>query len=201
MIERLVKGKSYILKNKFYLIFFDKGVTFHYLPRRTNDFRFEMTIEEYNICVEKFADGIYRFVLKNLKDADRSQDIVQDCFEKLWLKYSNVSYEKAKSYLFTTAYHTMIDDIRKQNRFIENGDVMAEPFHTKQYNDVSEVLHQALEILPQDQKSALLLRDYEGYSYQEIEEITGLSASQVKVYIYRARMALKEYLGSIEIVL
>jgi RNA polymerase sigma factor (sigma-70 family) len=160
-----------------------------------------MTIEEYNICVDEFADGIYRFVLKNLKDADRSQDIVQDCYEKLWMRYSDVSFEKAKSYLFTTAYHTMIDIIRKQNRFTENNETMKEPSHTTQYTDVSEVLHQALETLPQEQKSVLLLRDYEGYSYQEIEEITGLSASQVKVYIYRARMALKEYLGSIEMVL
>jgi RNA polymerase sigma-70 factor (ECF subfamily) len=45
------------------------------------------------------------------------------------------------------------------------------------------------------------LRDYEGYSYEEIGEITGLNESQVKVYIYRARLALKQYIGSLENVL
>jgi RNA polymerase sigma-70 factor (ECF subfamily) len=45
-----------------------------------------------------------------------------------------------------------------------------------------------------------MLRDYEGYSYQEIATITGLSESQVKVYIYRARIFLREYLVSVETV-
>jgi len=42
------------------------------------------------------------------------------------------------------------------------------------------------------------LRDYEGYDYKEIGEIANLSMSQVKVYIFRARKALKDYLVSIE---
>ncbi|HPS13853.1 MAG TPA: sigma factor-like helix-turn-helix DNA-binding protein, partial [Prolixibacteraceae bacterium] len=41
-------------------------------------------------------------------------------------------------------------------------------------------------------------RDYEGYSYEEIGDITGLNESQVKVYIYRARVFLKNYIGQIE---
>jgi RNA polymerase sigma-70 factor (ECF subfamily) len=43
-----------------------------------------------------------------------------------------------------------------------------------------------------------MLRDYEGYDYEQIGEITGLNESQVKVYIYRARVAMKDYLVSIE---
>jgi RNA polymerase sigma-70 factor (ECF subfamily) len=43
-----------------------------------------------------------------------------------------------------------------------------------------------------------MLRDYEGYSYDEIGDITGLNESQVKVYIYRARIAMKEYIVSID---
>jgi RNA polymerase sigma-70 factor (ECF subfamily) len=63
------------------------------------------------------------------------------------------------------------------------------------------VLQRALELLPHDQKMVLMLRDYEGYSYEEIEEITGLSESQVKVYIYRARVSMKKYLGKMEAVI
>jgi len=55
--------------------------------------------------------------------------------------------------------------------------------------------------LPEIQRSVVLLRDYEGYSYNEIAEITGLSESQVKVYIFRARTFLKNYIGSLEIVI
>ena len=60
------------------------------------------------------------------------------------------------------------------------------------------VLDEALDRLPELQKSLILLRDYEGYSYEEIGKITGLNESQVKVYIFRGRMALKNYLISIE---
>jgi RNA polymerase sigma-70 factor (ECF subfamily) len=70
-----------------------------------------------------------------------------------------------------------------------------------QYSDLNEILHQALDRLPEIQKTVVLLRDYEGYNYDEIGEITGLSESQVKVYIFRARTALKEYLISMDFVL
>ncbi len=156
-----------------------------------------MTAAEYNNCVDKHADGIYRFILHNIKDDDDAKDIVQDTFEKCWKNHSNVQFEKAKSYLFTTAHHTMIDKIRRAKKSEPMGDnEYQHPVHEKQYTGIKEILNQALSKLPQIQKSVILLRDYEGYSYEEIGEITGLSESQVKVYIYRARLALKEFIGS-----
>ena len=70
--------------------------------------------------------------------------------------------------------------------------------YTDSYNGLSEVLDKALLRLSEVQRSVILLRDYEGYAYNEIAEITNLSESQVKVYIYRGRLALKKYIGSIE---
>ena len=67
--------------------------------------------------------------------------------------------------------------------------------------DLNEILHEALERLPEQQKTSVMLRDYEGYSYKEIGEITGLSEAQVKINIYRGRIALKNYIGKIETVL
>jgi len=58
-----------------------------------------------------------------------------------------------------------------------------------------------LNTLPEIQRSVILLRDYEGYNYEEIAEVTELTLSQVKVYIFRGRQKLKEYIGSIEAVL
>jgi RNA polymerase sigma factor (sigma-70 family) len=159
-----------------------------------------MTIDQYNDCVEKFADRIYRFILKNLKDDDRSQDVVQDTFLKLWNKVDTVNYTKAKSYLFTTAYHTMIDLIRKEKRITDMEDVdFSSHYSNDQYSDLKEVLDREIDKLPPQQKAVLLLRDYEGYSYKDIEEVTGLNESQVKVYIYRARVFLKKQLKSIDI--
>ena len=158
-----------------------------------------MTVEEYNRAVDKYADNLYRFVLKNLKDEHMSSDIIQDTFEKLWVKLEDVSGSKVKTYLFTSAYHTMIDYIRKEKRYanVDPAD-MGEQTHINQYSDLGEVLEKAVSNLPEDQKAVVMLRDYEGYSYKEIADITDLSESQVKVYIYRARVFLKNYIGSLE---
>jgi RNA polymerase sigma-70 factor (ECF subfamily) len=67
--------------------------------------------------------------------------------------------------------------------------------------DLKEVLDAALATLPAIQRSVVLLRDLEGYSYEEIAELTGLNLPQVKVYIYRGRTALKDYIGQLDLVL
>ena len=158
-----------------------------------------MTVEEYNRAVDAYADNLYRFVLKNLKNDAMSSDIIQDTFEKLWMKLEEVNALKVKSYLFTSAYHTMIDYIRKEKRYIDVDPAdMYELSDSDQYSDLGEVLERAVQNLPEDQRSVVMLRDYEGYSYREIAEITDLSESQVKVYIYRARVYLKAYIGSME---
>jgi RNA polymerase sigma factor (sigma-70 family) len=158
-----------------------------------------MTVSEYNRCVDQFSDGVYRFILHNLKDKDDSKDVVQDTFEKLWMNYSNVNFEKAKSYIFTTAYRTMIDKIRRGKKSVrlELSDLNVYD-ESGQHPDLKKILNEAIDRLSEIQKSVIMLRDFEGYTYEEIGEITGLNESQVKVYIYRARLALKEYIGSIE---
>ena len=161
-----------------------------------------MTINEYNKSVNLFSDRLYRFVLKSIKDVQKAEDIVQDSYEKLWKNVENVNFEKVKSYLFTTAYHTMIDRIRKEKRSSFSEDLnLQEESHENNYSDLNEVLKEAFDRLPEIQRMVLLLRDYEGYSYKEIGELAHLSESQVKVYIYRARVFLKKYIGKIETVI
>lgn len=158
-----------------------------------------MTTREYNISVDEYSDDIYRFILKNLKDQDKSKDIVQDAYIKLWQKVSEVSFEKVKSYLFTTAYRLMIDLIRRNKVELDYTASKSIGVHDpEEFFDLKTVLDTAAARLPEVQRSVLILRDYEGYSYQEIGNIAGLSESQVKVYIYRARLAMKNYIGSLE---
>ena len=160
-----------------------------------------MTTAEYNSCVNKYADGVYRFILKNIGETERARDIVQDSFLKMWERAGEISSEKAKSYLFTTAYHTMIDDIRRNKRLTSLNENSAGITVNNTYSDLQKVLETALAKLPDIQKAVITLRDYEGYSYEEIGSITGLNESQVKVYIYRARLSLKNYIRSLDTVL
>jgi RNA polymerase sigma-70 factor (ECF subfamily) len=121
----------------------------------------------------------------------------------MWERVKEISYDKARAYLFTTAYHTMIDHIRKNQRLSSIDDSYSEVLDEKPgtYNDLKEVINEAVAKLPEIQRSVIMLRDYEGYSYEEIGEILKLSESQVKVYIFRARTYLKQYIGSLDLVL
>lgn len=145
---------------------------------------------------------MFRFILQQVKDREAAQDIVQDSFEKMWKKLENIDGSKAKTYLFTTAYHTMIDYLRRESRKTSLETVNEdEHAHSTQYTDLRELLHKGLDLLPESQRAVLLLRDYEGYDYAEIGRITGLNESQVKVYIFRARTFLKNYIGRMEVVI
>ena len=158
-----------------------------------------MTEREYNDCVNLYADGVYRFIVKNLRHEEDARDVVQTAFEKLWRAREEVENEKSKSYLFTVAYNAMIDHLRKVKRvslkeeFKEEVKVQSRHFH-----NAKEVLEKALARLSETQRSLVMLKDYEGYSYEEIGKIMNLSESQVKVYLHRARLQLKEYLVKVE---
>jgi RNA polymerase sigma-70 factor (ECF subfamily) len=140
--------------------------------------------------------------LKHLKDGDAAKDVVQDTCTNVWVKKDDIDAAKAKSYLFTTAHHTLIDVVRKNKPTAEVEAIDKESFQRPLENmDLQDILHEALDQLPELQKTVVLLRDYEGYAYDELGEITGLKESQVKVYIFRARKKLKDILVSIEAVI
>ena len=160
-----------------------------------------MTQKEYNKAIDDYSDNIFRFAIKHLRNEMSAKDIVQETFMKVWVKHEDVQYSKIKSYLFTTAYHAIIDWAKKDKR---SGDIEQAPEVATSQSlqfDMNEVLTEALSKLNEIQKTVVLLRDYEGYSYSEIAEITELSESQVKVYIFRARKALKEYIKRLDLVI
>lgn len=158
-----------------------------------------MTEKEYNKCVDLYSDNLFRFIVKNLEHGEDARDVVQNAFEILWKHCNDVPFEKAKSYLFTVAYHNMIDHVRKTKRvslveeFREEAKVTEQKIH-----NARAIIEKALNRLSEVQRSLIVLKDYEGYSYEEIGEIMKLNPSQVKVYLHRARAHLKEYLVKME---
>lgn len=161
-----------------------------------------MTVKEYNISVDQFSDNIFRFALKHLRNEMTAKDIVQETYTKVWIKHEDISFKKVKSYLFTTAYHLIIDWVNKEKRNVDFETISSDENSVSQdHFDLKAIIDEALLKLPEIQKTVVLLRDYEGYNYTEIAEITALSESQVKVYIFRARKTLQSYLKDLELVL
>jgi RNA polymerase sigma-70 factor (ECF subfamily) len=159
-----------------------------------------MTDQDFNNCVDNYADGVYRFIVKNIGHEADVQDIVQTAFEKLWINRLKVEPEKVKSYLFKVAYNQMIDHIRKDKKDIttDNFEEVNNQTSYQSSSELKQILLRAINELNPTQKSLVLLKDYEGYSYVEIGEIMGLSESQVKVYLHRARLILKGKLIHLE---
>lgn len=158
-----------------------------------------MTEKEYNDCVNLYADNVYRFIVKNLRHEEDARDVVQTAFEKLWRNREDVDGSKSKSYLFTVAYNQMIDHLRKVKRISLREEFKEETkVHHKYINNAKAILQEALSKLSETQRSLVMLKDYEGYSYEEIGQIMNLNESQVKVYLHRARLQLKEYIVKVE---
>lgn len=155
-----------------------------------------MNRKEYNSAVKEHSGRLFGYCLKFLQNREDADDIVQDSFKKLWENRKKVDFEKSKSWLFTTAHNAMINFKVKKNRMVTM-DVLPEQT-TKVYfsrrMETKEILEKAMKNLPPVQKSVLLMRDLEGYNYQEIGEVLNLSQSQVKVYLFRARKKLKKQL-------
>jgi RNA polymerase sigma-70 factor (ECF subfamily) len=158
-----------------------------------------MTAQEFNKLVELHADGLYRFILKNSGNEAEAEDVVQDAFEKLWLNHEKIEFAKGKSWLFSAGYHTMIDHIRRSKKisYMEEHHENSQ-YTTESYTGTADMLQKAVDLLPAAQKSVLMLRDYEGYTYQEIAGITGFNEGQVKVYIHRARIFLRDKIEKME---
>lgn len=162
-----------------------------------------MNRKEYNSIVGGLSDHLYNFAFKFMRNEDDAQDIVQDVFEKLWINRRKVDKLKAKSWMFTTAHNAMINFIHRSKRSVamELHELPETIMQEVNIFESNEVVQRAVAILPPVQRSIMLLRDLEGYSYQEIGEMLNITDSQVKVYLFRARKKIKKQLkGLVELV-
>jgi RNA polymerase sigma-70 factor (ECF subfamily) len=159
-----------------------------------------MDYKEFNRIVEAHSDDLYRFALKNIKVAEDAQEIVQTAFERLWINRNTVDPEKSKAFLFRVAYNFTIDMIRKQRKEadMETTKFKEPSSEGPDFKDLKRVLERALSKLSDIQRNVILLRDYEGYSYQEIGDILSITEAQVKINIFIGRKQLQEHLGSME---
>lgn len=158
----------------------------------------------YELYVRTYADALYRFSLRLFRESESARDAVQESFLRLWQSPEEI--RQPKTYLFSILYRLFLDEQRQKRireSYSEQLRRKAEPPISAAFEreERKEMLDQALRKLPAIQKTLVMLRDYEGYSYQEIGEITRLSEAQVKTYIFRARNNLRKLIGKPENIL
>jgi len=160
-----------------------------------------VTRKEY-IHVSKTVSGkLYSYLKNCLGDAEVAQDLVQDSLEKLWKSRKKLDVKQGEKWLFTTGYRAMLHWIRDNKRLSRIDNVsIDESIEREGQDDLKQWIALGLRALTMEQRQIILLRDMQGHSYQEIQEITGLKESQVKVYLFRARKKLKSILTQLDTV-
>lgn len=161
-----------------------------------------MDTQTYHRCIDEHSDGVFRFALKHLRDRETARDIVQEAFLRLWKHLDRVDGAKAKSYLYTTAHHLIVDHAVRAERSTRFETWHEDALVTHQPDaGLKELIDRSLQALTPGQRTLVLLRDLEGFSYEEIGDMLGLDLTRVKVYLFRARQAMKRQLGPLELVI
>ncbi len=176
------------------------------------EFQDNNTIEAYEILVSRFKDPLTNYVYRFLGDRDICTDIVQDTMIKFYIhKDSYKSFAKFSTWIYTIAGNLARNELKRRKRrtiFSLNNDdedkqvqiedtAFVSPERATDSQIKGELIQKALLKVKTVYREVVILRDIEGFSYEEIAKITGLSIGTVKSRINRGRKHLQELLKNI----
>jgi RNA polymerase sigma-70 factor (ECF subfamily) len=153
----------------------------------------------FKLAVLRHDRAVYRFARTLLRDEREAEDVVQETFLRYWQQGAGV--RKPREWLFKVARNACLDRFRKSGRLVCHApDAALEPsderdpeWHYAQ-RELETGVHRLLDTLPEPQRSLVVLFDLHGVDGAGCAAILGLSTTQVKVYLHRARRRLRERL-------
>jgi RNA polymerase sigma-70 factor (ECF subfamily) len=153
---------------------------------------------------DRHRQPIFRFAYRLLGEVDIAEDVTHDCFLSLIRKPENFRPERAslRTYLFAAARNLALKHFRRSGRETGLDEVTEEPQVSPRQGPLGKLLDEELAAevrravvsLPPMQREALILFEYEGFSLNDVAEITGADVGAVKGRLYRARERLKSIL-------
>jgi len=163
--------------------------------------------------VEKYKQPVMNLVYRTVRDATEAEDLAQNVFVQVFKSAPRYkSTAKFSTWLFTIARNLCLNEIRRRSRHPaesldtphpEQEDQPLHQFEDKKsvsppekllQGELTRKIEEALDDLPENQRSAILLCRQEDLSYEEIAEVLGCSVSATKSLIHRGRETLKERL-------
>ncbi|MGE4352564.1 MAG: RNA polymerase sigma factor [Oscillospiraceae bacterium] len=150
----------------------------------------------FNRIYEEQKDAVYAYLLYMTKDAETAEDLSQDTFLKIYLNLFRFRGDcSEKTWALKIARNTFLSYARKKKPILLEeqaweglpGALYVDPEENVLLREREQMITSVLLALREDDRSVLLLRDYEGLPYQEIGRIMGLSEAAVKLRIFRAR--------------
>ncbi len=146
-------------------------------------------------------NSLYRLALRITLNPQEAEDIVQDTMLKVWArKDAWQTIESIEAFCYTICRNLALDSLRKmgndndslEETTIEKPDPSSNPLSQMQQKERMQMVKDAVNSLPEKQRSCMQLRDFEGRSYKEIAQVLNITEEQVKVNIFRARQAIKQ---------
>ena len=146
---------------------------------------------------------LFRLALRVTLNPAEAEDVVQDTMIKVWNRREQWDeIESIEAFCLTICRNLSLDRMRKlenQNQSLEEGEhdspdhsYSSNPEEQAMQRDRVELIRRLISELPEKQRSAMHLREFEGKSYKEIASIMAISEEQVKVNIFRARQAIRQ---------
>jgi RNA polymerase sigma-70 factor (ECF subfamily) len=162
----------------------------------------------FNDIVTAYQDQLFALVVRMVPDRDQASDVTQEAFFSAYRNLAGFRGGSVKSWLNRIAVNAAMDIQRARKRrpsqpYPELEDESwqppasedADPVVTALTTERTGVLNAALATITDDQRTAIVLFDVEGYDYQEIADMTGVSLGTVKSRIHRGRLALRDRLA------
>ncbi len=147
-------------------------------------------------------DKLYRLAVSLLGDRQEAEDTLQDTFLKLWHMRDKLDTYRSVEALAVTMTKNMCFDKLRSYKFRKQDGSEFEPVKLRsdfrdpatgiELSESSTIIHSLIETLPDQQRLVMQLRDVEHYSYDEIEELTGLERNNIRVNLSRARKNVRE---------
>jgi len=160
-----------------------------------------MNQKEFKEKVIPISNKLYRFALRMLENSDDAKDILQEVFMKLWeLRDSLHKLKNLDAFVMTITKNNCLDKLKTRKikvneKVLDNlGDFYNQRTPQKQLEEAESInrIQKIINTLPHLQKMIIQLKDIEGYSFEEIRDITGLQKNAIRVNLFRARTRLKQ---------
>jgi len=157
----------------------------------------------FTFLVNRYQKLVVHITGRLIQRQDELEDVCQDVFLKVYQNLGKYRNEcKLSTWIATIAYNTSINYLRKFKKGLEvNADDSAVLRNMTEYRpdnyertDLHQFIHEQIELLPVQYRTVLTLYHLEEFSYQEIEQITGMPEGTIKSYLFRAKALLKEKL-------
>ncbi|MDX1684596.1 MAG: RNA polymerase sigma factor [Saprospiraceae bacterium] len=161
-----------------------------------------MQLKKFEAIIQEVQDPMFRMAMSFTGDVNSAKDIVQEVIIKLWKdkdKLEEIQNMKAWSLRIT---RNLCIDRKRKNRVVPAE--LDSAFYVESDNPTPEretiledqmnLVSKALEGLNDKQRMAMILREVEGHTYQEIADLMSENINQVKILIHRGRQNLKSFI-------